>query len=77
MDCTNVDIPIADDGRHMGFPNIERLLRRLSDMGAVTNETVKVVNHFSHNGAPLQKRLETRASEYGCIVAYDGRDVSF
>ena len=72
MDCTNVDIPISDEGGHMGFPNIERLLARLSALGCVDERTVKVVNHFSHNGNPLHAHLEERAAAYGCIVSYDG-----
>lgn len=72
LDCTNVDIPIADDGRHMGLPNIGRLLARLEAIGAVGENTLKYINHFSHNAAPLQELLEKKASAYGCMVAYDG-----
>lgn len=72
LDCTNVDIPISDEGTHMGFPNIERVLERLSVSGAITDETVKYVNHFSHNGNPLHHVLEERANRYGCFVSYDG-----
>lgn len=77
LDCTNMDIPISDSGTHMGFPNIERLLDRLSSMGAVRASTVKYINHFSHNGNPLQSVLEERAGQYGCSVAYDGCPVVF
>ena len=72
LDCTNVDIPISDEGTHMGFPNIARVLARLEAMGAVTDKTIKYVNHFSHNGNPMQHLLEKRAEEYGCLVSYDG-----
>ena len=75
LDCTNVDIPISDEGGHMGFANIERVLQRLEHIGAITAETKKIVNHFSHNGAPLHDKLQQRASEYGCEVAYDGMAV--
>ena len=77
LDCTNVDIPISDEGYHMGFPNIERVLARLETMGAVTERTVRYVNHFSHNGGPLQHHLEERARAYGCLVSYDGCRVEF
>ena len=77
LDCTNVDIPISDEGSHMGFPNIERVLERLAGLGSVTPETVKVVNHFSHNGNPRHDLLEARAAEYGCLVSYDGMTVEF
>ena len=76
LDCTNVDIPISDEGSHMGFPNVGRLLAVLGEMGAVDRDTVKYVNHFSHNGSPLHAALEARAAEYGCRVAYDGCTVN-
>ena len=72
MDCTNVDIPIDDEGTHMGIDNIQRVLKRLEDMGAVNNATVKVINHFSHNGNPLQHVLEARVADLGYVVSYDG-----
>jgi phosphoribosyl 1,2-cyclic phosphate phosphodiesterase len=75
LDCTNVDIPISDEGTHMGFPNIERVLSRLSAMGAITSSTVKYINHFSHNGNPLHHILKKRAKEYDCHVSYDGLTV--
>ena len=72
LDCTNVDIPISDDGSHMGFSNIERVLQRLNSIGAIRESTVKYVNHFSHNGNPIHELLEKRAKEYDCFVSYDG-----
>ena len=72
MDCTNVDIPITDEGGHMGIPNIERVLARLTEMNAVDEKTVKVINHFSHNANPLQHILEARVKDKGWLVAYDG-----
>jgi len=77
LDCTNVDIPEPDEGGHMAFDNLGRVLERLKKIGAVTDATVKYVNHFSHNGNPLQHLLEARAAEYGCLVSYDGCKVEF
>lgn len=77
LDCTNVDLPISDEGSHMGFPNIKRVLDRLSQIGAMSSATVKYVNHFSHNGNPIHHVLEARAGEYGCLVSYDGCKVDF
>ena len=77
LDCTNVDIPISDTEGHMGFPNIERVLDKLSSIGAITNATIKYVNHFSHNANPLHHILEERAKNYDCNVAYDGCTVIF
>ncbi len=72
LDCTNVDIPIEDTGSHMGFPNIKRVLERLTAMGVVNDKTVRIVNHFSHNGNPLHHVLTERAAQIGCDVSYDG-----
>ena len=77
LDCTNIDIPISDGGSHMGFPNIERLLSRLSDIGAVNSSTVKYVNHFSHNANPIHSVVEEKAKKHGCLASYDGCTVDF
>lgn len=77
MDCTNVEIPLPDDGGHMGLPNIKRVIDRLQNMGAVGESTIVYVNHFSHNGNPLQTHLEELAAPYGYRVSYDGCCVEF
>lgn len=75
FDCTNVDIPISDEGNHMGIPNILRVAARLEEMGAVGANTVKIINHFSHNGNPLHHILEERVRGLGYLVSYDGMRV--
>ena len=77
FDCTNVNIPISDDEGHMGFPNIKRVIDRLTEIGAITDKTVKYVNHFSHNGNPVQDYLEENAERIGCKVSFDGCAVEF
>ena len=77
LDCTNVDIPISESGTHMDFENIGKVLEKLTDLGVINEKTVKVVNHFSHNGNPLHHLLEERAAKYGCIVSYDGLAIEF
>ena len=76
LDCTNVDIPISDEGSHMGLPNIQRLVERLKELGAIADRTQIVVNHFSHNAAPLQHKLEDRVRPYGYTVAHDGLKIN-
>ena len=77
LDCTNVDIPVPDTGYHMGFPNINRVVERLRSFGAIKDNTIICVNHFSHNGNPLHDHLCERADEYGYLVSYDGFEVDF
>ena len=72
FDCTNIDIPITDEGTHMGIENINRVVKKLEEMGAITDKTINVINHFSHNGNPIHHKLEERVKGYGYIVAYDG-----
>jgi len=76
-DCTNVDLPIGDDGGHMGIPNIERLDKKLCGMGLLDDTTIRVINHFSHNANPDHDLLEARVKDHGWLVSYDGRVVEF
>jgi phosphoribosyl 1,2-cyclic phosphate phosphodiesterase len=75
MDCTNVDIPIPNDGGHMGIPNIEAVVARLRDMGALAEHAQVIINHFSHNAAPLHHLLEARVAPLSYLVSYDGMSV--
>ncbi len=72
FDCCSVDIPTSDEECHMGLANIFRLIETLKSFGAVNTNTIKVVNHFSHNGNPLQSVLEERVKDNGFLVAFDG-----
>lgn len=74
-DCTNVSISYSDKGGHMGINNIRRLHDRLMKMGALDENTIEIVNHFSHNGNPLQHVVEESVKDYGWLVAYDGMQV--
>lgn len=76
LDCTNVDIPISDEGNHMGIPNNIRLVGKLRECGAITDKTKIIINHFSHNGAPLHEQLCERVRKEGYTVAYDGMSVT-
>ena len=75
MDCTNVDIPIPNEGGHMGIPNIEADVERLRSIGAVREHSRVVINHFSHNAVPLQHVLESRVAPLGYLVSYDGMEI--
>ena len=77
MDCTCGDIPTPDEANHMGIENNRRMLARLRAIGAVTPETVCVINHFSHNCDPLQDRLEGLVAPDGWRVAFDGMKIEF
>lgn len=70
FDCTNGE----DEAMtyHMGIPAAVILRERLAAAGAVTDSTVCVLNHFSHNHNVEHGHLCRVAEEMGFIVAYDG-----
>lgn len=75
MDCTNINIPISNEGTHMGIENVRKATERLRKIGAVDNKTLKYINHFSHNANPMYDELCKIANKIGYFVAYDGLKV--
>lgn len=75
LDCTHVNLPVSDSGGHMGIENNERLVKKLVDIAAVDENTIKYINHFSHNGNPLHHLLEKQVESMDFKVAYDGLQV--
>jgi len=64
-------------GYHMGLGDDVELVRRLEEKGCVDDRTVKVINHFSHNGGMTHGQLEQFAGSHGMIASYDGMKVTF
>ena len=62
---------------HMGLPDAEDMFEKLADMGCISGRTVKVVNHFSHNGEMTYDQLALWGQERGILAAYDGMEVEF
>lgn len=62
---------------HMGLSDVEDVLARLTEMGCVDGGTVKVINHFSHNGGMAHDQLTAWGEERGILAAYDGMEVEF
>lgn len=56
---------------------METMIRKLESQGYVTKETVKVINHFSHNGRMTHEQLTVWGRERGILAAYDGMEVEF
>lgn len=77
LDCTYCEVVTGDEVGHMAFENVDRVVKRLTEMGAVTENTPKYINHFSHNGTPVHHILEKEAAEIGCIPSFDGCAVEF
>lgn len=65
-------------GYHMGLKDDLDFVQRLAEHGCVDKDhTVKVINHFSHNGEMTHEQLDAFAREHGLIAAYDGMKVNF
>ncbi len=65
------------DGYHMGLPDDIIFAKMLEERGCICKDTVKVINHFSHNGEMTHEQLEEFAKENGMIASYDGMKVLF
>lgn len=62
---------------HMGLPDAEDMFGKLAEMGCAGGQTVRVVNHFSHNGEMTHDQLTDWGAERGILAAYDGMEVEF
>ncbi len=76
LDCTNVLDFAPNDSGHMGFPNNEKVLDRLASIGAIDDNTIKCINHFSHNGNPIHEIVEEKAGQNGWLASYDGFEIN-
>lgn len=65
------------DGYHMGLPDDLEVCRILRERRCINENTVKVINHFSHNGEMTHEELERFAACHGMAAAYDGMKVQF
>lgn len=71
LDCTGGILPGWRRG-HMSLDVCAEVKARLADCGVVTDKSVCVVHHFSHNGGATYDELVPRAAEHGFLVSYDG-----
>lgn len=75
FDCTSVGLDFGIDDHHMGINSINKVVERLKCFGTVNSNTTIYLNHFSHNGNPLQENIEKLAQPFGYKVAFDGLKV--
>lgn len=57
---------------HMGFNITVAFRDRLREMGCLSDDSVVVANHFSHNGGANHAELVEAFGKHGIMVAYDG-----
>lgn len=73
LDCTmgREDTPCSS---HMGIQSNRLAVKRMKEMGCITEKTSVIITHFSHNGGLLHEELEEAVKKDGYLVAYDGME---
>lgn len=74
MDCTNGPLEHFYYG-HMGFDDNVEFRGKCVDEGIADENTVCVLNHFSHNGHMLYKEASERMEPKGFLISYDGMKI--
>ena len=57
---------------HLNKGDFIRMQERLKTLGAVTEQTILIATHFSHQSVPPHDELDKEVSELGAYCAYDG-----
>ena len=53
------------------------LIQKLEEMGVINKSTIKVLNHFSHNGNATYVELVDFTKDKDVIISYDGLEIEF
>lgn len=76
LDATNGTLNKAHSS-HMSLAQAGETRRELVDRGLLKSEGTVVVNHFSHNGAPVHSELVELLRDSGLQPACDGLTIDF
>lgn len=74
LDCTAGLLKNWRDN-HLSFDIDLEIFSKMLEDNIINNKTIKVVNHFSHNGKATYDTLSKVAKEYGVVVSYDGLEI--
>ena len=78
LDCTGA---LTESGEwkngHLKLKTCAEQIEILKSRGIVNDNTIVVLNHFSHNGNATYNDLCAAAKKYGYIVSYDGLEIEF
>lgn len=75
FDCTNVFLNYR--GNHMGIVENAEVKQMLIELGLCDENTIFVINHFSHNGGGTHEEIVEEAKKYGFVVSYDSLEIEF
>lgn len=75
LDDTGCGLDISADGGHTGGKFVLDTVTRMKNEGMAEEQTLFIVNHFSHNGKMNHEDLEKYFNPHGIEVAFDGMTV--
>lgn len=76
FDCT-LGLREDESEKHMSLRHCTELKSKLFSLSCVGEETIFVLNHFSHNCLASYDDILAPAAENGFIVSYDGLEIEF
>jgi len=76
LDCTG-GIKKGWVNGHMCVETNLLLIKKLEEMGVINKSTIKVLNHFSHNGNATYDELVDFTKDKDVIISYDGLEIEF
>lgn len=76
LDCTGGGVKGWREG-HMCLDTNLEVFEQMQAMNLIDEKTVRVINHFSHNGARTYEEMCADADPYGIVVSYDGLELEF
>ncbi|MCI9504673.1 MAG: hypothetical protein HFE26_04660 [Clostridia bacterium] len=78
LDCTGC-LALGGDwvDYHMSFGTNVKIAEHMKKEGLADENTVFVLNHFSHNGGQTYDEMRAAAEANGFVVSYDGLEMEF
>ena len=76
LDCT-MGVSSSSGHHHMNVSDCVSVKERMIRCGSADDNTVFVLNHFSHNGNISYDDLVPHAQKFGFLVSYDGMEIEF
>lgn len=76
LDCT-MGIASSSGHHHMNVSDCANTKEKLIELGCADENTIFILNHFSHNGHVTYDELVPIAEKEGFLVSYDGMEIEF
>lgn len=76
LDCTG-GLKKGWRDSHLCLETAVEVFERMEKEKIIDGNTVRIINHFSHNGNAAYEELVAAAHPYGIVVSYDGLEIKF